>query len=114
MNEPRCRGCGARLQAWIREMAEHVALHDPHHLRTVGEEGFYSSWRSRANPAAWASSTGQDFVTNHDLRSIDFTSMHLWPSNWALLGGASAVTVRVSWQLKLCACCLCMLLVHAA
>ncbi len=56
-------------------MAGFLALHDPHHLRTVGEEGFFAyGGQVNANPATWARHTGQDFRSNHDIDAITHTA----------------------------------------
>jgi mannan endo-1,4-beta-mannosidase len=82
------------LQRWLTEVAGAIAEADPTHLLTVGEEGFWSSaWRGSsftgfdANPEPWAAHTGQDFSTQHALATITYASTHLWPSNWAVVGG---------------------------
>lgn len=31
----------------------------------------------------WPLQTGQDFVPNHAVSSIDFAAIHFWPDNWA-------------------------------
>ncbi|EFN56781.1 hypothetical protein CHLNCDRAFT_13786, partial [Chlorella variabilis] len=68
---------------------------DPNHLVTVGEEGFWGpgSPQAQNNPqpsssepgwgrGCWAQATGQDFVPNHSIDSIDFAGIHIWPDNW--------------------------------
>lgn len=90
INEPRCRiidnrNCTAMVQAWIKEMSEHVKKLDQNHLLTVGAEGFFGGgfeW-SDANPGRWAEDVGQNFTQNHALDSIDFAAIHSWPDNWA-------------------------------
>jgi mannan endo-1,4-beta-mannosidase len=102
INEPRCRGCGDRLQAWIEEMAKYVKSLDPNHLLSTGEEGFYSAnsrGSASVNPEVWASTTGQDFVENHAVPEIDFAVAHLWPDNWGVftLGGSLAADFTEEW-----------------
>eukprot|EP00210_Caulerpa_lentillifera_P005910 g5650.t1 len=97
INEPRCechvRGCSPscrdRMQSWIEEMANHLKSMDPNHMVTVGEEGFFSyeSGLHGSNPDAqkghdWAVKSGQDFIANHDIASIDYGAVHCWPDNW--------------------------------
>lgn len=45
INEPRCNGdfSASKLQAWIEQTAEFFKSIDPHHLLTVGSEGFFGS-----------------------------------------------------------------------
>lgn len=95
MNEPRCRGCGDALQAWIDDMSVFFRDVDAgHHMLTVGEEGFYARdtpselGADGINPAPWASTTGQDFVRNHASRNIHFTTAHIWKDNWAVYAPA--------------------------
>jgi hypothetical protein len=95
MNEPRCTGCGWALQEWVGEMSQYMKAIDPHHMVTIGEEGFYSNTCDRVylNPGAgkrrtgiasspWALQEGQDFVANHGGADIDFSTLHAWPDNW--------------------------------
>jgi hypothetical protein len=74
-NEPRCSSdtTGAKLQAWIDEMAAYFKSIDTNHLVSTGEEGFYSS-----------GGVGTDFVKNHSGANIDICSAHLYPSWWNL------------------------------
>lgn len=57
-NEPRCEGdfSGSRLQAWTEQTAEFLKSLDPHHLVTLGSEGFFGSSSPGAphNPPAGA------------------------------------------------------------
>ena len=95
LNEPRCTGCGWAMQEWIVEMSQYMKAIDPHHMVTVGEEGFYSSTCERVhlNPGAgkrrtgiasspWALQEGQDFNANHAVAHVDFSTLHAWPDNW--------------------------------
>ena len=95
INEPRCRGCGDALQRWIDEMAAFVKSIDPNHMLTIGEEGFYAadspSENVDANPAAWAATTGQDFVRNHASPHIDYVTCHLWKDNWGVYAPSVAM-----------------------
>ena len=34
------------------------------------------------NDQEWCLATGQDFLPNHFLESIDYTSIHMWSDNW--------------------------------
>lgn len=102
INEPRCRGCGARLQAWIEEMARYVKRLDPNHMLSTGEEGFYAGdarGSARVNPEVWAATTGQDFLANHAVPEIDFAVAHLWPDNWGVftLGGSLGAAFTEEW-----------------
>eukprot|EP00850_Spirogloea_muscicola_P014010 SM000098S25090 [mRNA] locus=s98:134035:137644:- [translate_table: standard] len=91
LNEPRCMNsstCTSMVQDWVASMSAFVKSVDSKHLLTTGFEGFYSwsSNRTTYNPnnleSSWASNTGQDFILNHRLPSIDFAVAHLWTDNW--------------------------------
>ena len=87
INEPGCQGCSASLQRWIATMARHVAGLDPGHLRTVGEEGFWAGGLAEsagdrgAQPGAFATTTGQDFLRDHSAPDITHATIHLWPES---------------------------------
>lgn len=69
-------------------MSSHLKQLDPHHMITVGEEGFYGpgSPSEPVNPGTgWATITGQNFTANHAPASIDFAAIHLWPDNWEVM-----------------------------
>ena len=34
------------------------------------------------NADGWPLATAQDFLPNHDLSAIDYTSIHMWSDNW--------------------------------
>ena len=82
-------------QTWIEDMAAFLVMHDPNHLRSIGQEGFFGvgAREVNANPAVWARYTGQDFYANHMAAGITHAAVHVWPANWAILGGASGLAV---------------------
>ena len=54
---------------------------------TVGEEGFFSNETPQqgANPSgnnSWAGDQGQNFVSNHADKNIDYAGIHMWIQNW--------------------------------
>lgn len=71
---------------------------------TTGEEGFWAQGDvfGPFNPWGdhlarnWSYGTGQDFNAQHNLCSIDFGVMHLWPDNWAVNYGErhTALTIK--------------------
>lgn len=95
MNEPRCEyansGCDAStVQDWINRVAPVVKRYAPKQLVTVGQDGFWQAdncasdtMNPVANSDGWPLRTGQDFVPNHDIPAIDYTSIHMWPDPWA-------------------------------
>lgn len=88
INEPRCAGCpSVVLDTWISSMASLVKTIDPNHLLTVGEEGFFSNEtpQQEANPSgsrSWAGDQGQNFISNHADKNIDYAGIHMWIQNW--------------------------------
>ncbi len=89
-NEPRCKGTGpyppsstcgtATLLNWVSEMSGHIKSIDENHLVAVGDEGFYckrgtSDWTANC-------SEGVDTVAFTSVPTIDFMSLHLYPSHW--------------------------------
>jgi len=99
LNEGRCpRGCGASMQHWIADMADYIAALDPHHLRSVGEEGFFSSnvqWGvgTVAEPGIWARTTGQSFTDDHAPAAITHATAHIWPQDWSPFAPLGPVTL---------------------
>ncbi|KAH7519743.1 hypothetical protein FEM48_Zijuj08G0069600 [Ziziphus jujuba var. spinosa] len=84
INEPRCQVdySGKTLNAWVQEMASYVKSIDNKHLLEVGMEGFYGDSipnRKQYNPGY---QVGTDFITNNQIREIDFTTIHAYPDIW--------------------------------
>lgn len=84
MNEPRCQAdySGKTVNGWVQEMASYVKSLDGKHLVTVGMEGFYGDSipeRKQYNPGY---QVGTDFITNHQINEIDFTTIHAYPDVW--------------------------------
>ncbi|GBG67999.1 hypothetical protein CBR_g1118 [Chara braunii] len=72
------------VKAWVQEMAKYVKSLDPNHMVGTGSEGFYGPGEgsNACNPADWAATQGTDFVRDHKIAEIDFTSAHLYPDHW--------------------------------
>ncbi|KAK9808023.1 hypothetical protein WJX73_005495 [Symbiochloris irregularis] len=97
INEGRCdsSNCTATdIQNWIERVAPVVKTYIPRQLLTVGQEGFWQADNCAANTqnpvpnneggsVSWPIQTGQNFLSNHAVDAIDFTSVHLAPVNWA-------------------------------
>ncbi|CAN4123184.1 unnamed protein product [Withania somnifera] len=82
MNEPRCTSdlSGKTIQNWIVEMAEHFKSIDKNHLLEIGLEGFYGNSKKQNNPNS--KEFGTDFISNNQIKGIDFTTIHLYPDQW--------------------------------
>eukprot|EP00475_Leptophrys_vorax_P025169 TRINITY_DN35194_c0_g1_i3.p1 TRINITY_DN35194_c0_g1~~TRINITY_DN35194_c0_g1_i3.p1 ORF type:complete len:282 (+),score=18.43 TRINITY_DN35194_c0_g1_i3:309-1154(+) len=87
INEPRVYSdpSGDVLQAWVTEMAAYVKTLDPHHLLSIGSEGFYGpSTPARAaqlNAEPWMATVGTDFIRNHRVPGIDIASVHVYANS---------------------------------
>ncbi|EXC32463.1 Mannan endo-1,4-beta-mannosidase 5 [Morus notabilis] len=84
MNEPRCQAdySGKTVNGWVQEMASYVKSMDNKHLLEVGMEGFYGDSipdRKQYNPGY---QVGTDFITNNQIKEIDFTTIHAYPDIW--------------------------------
>ncbi|KMT20742.1 hypothetical protein BVRB_1g007140 [Beta vulgaris subsp. vulgaris] len=82
MNEPRCPSdlSGKILQDWITEMAPYLKSIDANHLLEIGLEGFYGDDRKQYNPNNIQA--GTNFITNNQVPSIDFATVHCYPDQW--------------------------------
>ncbi|GJZ54843.1 putative mannan endo-1,4-beta-mannosidase 9 [Tanacetum coccineum] len=84
MNESRCLSdlSGKTLQEWIIEMAAEIKSIDKNHLLTTGCEGFWGESvpdRKQFNPGY---EVGTDFISNHQVKDVDFATIHLYPDQW--------------------------------
>ncbi len=70
-NEPRGMLRIKKYRAWIGETAEFIKSLDHNHLLSVGSEG-----KTPSNLA------GNRFVKDHQIESVDYCTIHIWPQNW--------------------------------
>jgi len=88
-NEPRCMvrptGLGGQtacapdtLLQWASRMASYVHEIDPHHLVSVGDEGFFSGGEGFGYDGA----EGVDHAALARLPQVDFATYHLYPDAW--------------------------------
>jgi mannan endo-1,4-beta-mannosidase len=99
LNEPRGRGLdkeGARMRAWVDEVAREVKAHAPGHLVGTGEEGFEPTPEGY-NAAYWTAvgtpmlrTPGSSYTRNTASPFIDFASVHFYPEAWGLDGPGTA------------------------
>ncbi len=105
LNEPRGRGLdreGARLRAWVDDVARVVKQHAPGHLVGTGEEGFEPTAEGYS-PSFWARTgssvlrtPGASFTRNTASPYIDFASVHFYPESWGL-GGQDTAEAGARW-----------------
>ncbi|MCP3137955.1 glycoside hydrolase 5 family protein [Pyxidicoccus xibeiensis] len=100
LNEPRGWGLdreGARLRAWVDDVAREVKAQAPGHLVGTGEEGFEPSpegydatfWAAVGTPML--RTPGSSFTRNTASPFIDFASVHFYPEAWGLDGPGTAM-----------------------
>ncbi|KAL6315370.1 hypothetical protein AAG906_000479 [Vitis piasezkii] len=84
INEPRCQVdySGKTLNGWIQEMASFVKSIDSNHLLTVGMEGFYGDSMPEKKAINPGYQVGTDFISNHLIKEIDFSTIHAYPDIW--------------------------------
>ncbi|KAE9596502.1 putative mannan endo-1,4-beta-mannosidase [Lupinus albus] len=84
MNEPRSDPKnGNLLNGWIQEMGAYVKSIDNKHLLTIGMEGLYGDdtpHRKQYNPGNFT--VGTEFIKNHLVKQIDFSTIHAYPDLW--------------------------------
>jgi mannan endo-1,4-beta-mannosidase len=87
-NEPRCPGCGTEvLHEWVKKTSEYIKSLDPHHMVTVGDEGWFGSdngykHEDGTTSLAYQSHDGNDFFGYMNMSSIDYGTVHLYPKTW--------------------------------
>ncbi len=80
-NEARARTAGlAVLNAWMQEMSGYIKSIDSNHLVSSGIEGFYAD--AQKNPTPDMALNGTDFISTHQIPSIDIASGHSYPDRW--------------------------------
>lgn len=88
-NEPRMRNYGPldelegwrpdTITSWAKEMSDHIRALDPHHLISVGDEGFYA----KGGEAQYSGAEGVDHDALIALENVDYGTFHLYPEHWA-------------------------------
>ena len=71
----------------------------------AGSEGFagnYTPMYLYANPGAWGSLLGVDFVRNHAISNLDYATMHVYVDQW--LCTADGATEDGQLAFMKCAC----------
>ena len=66
-------------QGWIEEMTSHVKSIDGNHILEACLEGFYGEYKTKINQGF---SVGTDFITNNQIKGIDFANVHSSPDIW--------------------------------
>ena len=83
-NEPRCSGCATSVvTTWATTTSKYIKSLDPNHMVTLGDEGFGLSTGSDGS-YPYGFSEGMDFAANLAISTLDFGTMHLYPSSWGV------------------------------
>jgi len=84
MNEPRVANDPGALQDWLRHATGHISHHAPNQLVSTGLEGFYNFDMPWIEYSTLENGhTGNAYVRNHQISSVDVCSFHLQPDDWA-------------------------------
>ncbi|KAI7726032.1 hypothetical protein M8C21_009455 [Ambrosia artemisiifolia] len=79
MNEPRCPSDISGATIHVRTSISFIFY--TNHLLEVGLEGFYGVSSSQKNPNNLLDH-GTDYITNNQIREVDFATVHSYPDQW--------------------------------
>ncbi|EEU33793.1 uncharacterized protein NECHADRAFT_89136 [Fusarium vanettenii 77-13-4] len=80
-NEPRCPGCDVDvIYQWAAATSKYVKSLDPGHMVTLGDEGFGVDGGSSY---PYQKVEGTDFAKFLTIETLDFGTIHLYPSHWS-------------------------------
>ncbi|KAK7553450.1 mannan endo-1,4-beta-mannosidase A [Phyllosticta citricarpa] len=80
-NEPRCNGCQTSvIYDWASSTSKYIKQLDPNHMVTLGDEGFGLTGGDGSYPYTYGE--GLDFEKNLKIETLDFGTLHLYPSGW--------------------------------
>lgn len=80
-NEARCNGCDTSvIYDWASATSKYIKQLDSNHMVTLGDEGFGLSGGDGSYPYTY--DEGVDFEKNLEIETLDFGTLHLYPSGW--------------------------------
>ncbi|KAF3384799.1 putative mannan endo-1,4-beta-mannosidase F [Penicillium rolfsii] len=81
-NEPRCNGCDPSvIYNWVKTTSAYIKSLDSKHMVCIGDEGFGLNVDSDGSyPFQYGE--GLNFTMNLAIPTIDFGTLHLYPSSW--------------------------------
>ncbi|KAB8976012.1 hypothetical protein FH972_026890 [Carpinus fangiana] len=89
MNEPRCHlanhsGCNTTIVTnWASQFSAWVKSLDPHHMVTLGEEGWFTPKDGYGDGTyAYQGTEGMDFVNNLGISTLDYATVHCYPISY--------------------------------
>ncbi|CAK7206698.1 hypothetical protein SEUCBS139899_009502 [Sporothrix eucalyptigena] len=86
-NEPRCKGCPTdTVYNWAADVSKYIKSLDPHHMVTMGDEGFGLPLANGTASTAYPYTTaeGMDFARNLEIATLDFGTFHMYPKPWGM------------------------------
>lgn len=109
MNEPRCTGddnrgqsssCNtAMITSWVSTMSAYIKSLDSNHMVTLGDEGWFSTNAGYGSSYDYGGAIGIDWISNLKLSSIDYGTVHLYPSSWGQTDswGSTWIDQHATW-----------------
>lgn len=92
-NEPRCPGCATSvITNWATTISAYIKSLDSNHLVTLGDEGWLNGGGDGSYP--YQGGEGVDFVRNLAISTLDFGTVHLYPSHWQKTEAWGATWIR--------------------
>lgn len=112
-NEPRCNGCNTDvIFNWASSVSAYVKSLDSNHMVTLGDEGM---GLPGDGSYPYQYSEGTDFIKNLGIDTLDFATLHLYPSHWGTsydwgnawikTHGEACAAAGVPCLLEECKCC---------
>lgn len=82
-NEPRCHGCPtSTIYTWATEISQYIKRLDPHHMVTLGDEGWFAPADGIGDGSyAYSGAEGVDFKLNLGIKTLDYGTFHLYPDS---------------------------------
>nr|QCI44182.1 endo-mannanase [synthetic construct] len=81
-NEPRCNGCATSvITNWVSATSQYIKSIDPNRMVAIGSEGMGLATGSDGS-YPFGYSEGNDFEATLAISTIDFGTIHLYPSQW--------------------------------
>ena len=112
INEPRCTGddnrgqsssCNsAMITSWVSTMSSYIKSIDSAHMVTLGDEGWFSTNAGYGSSYDYGGSIGIDWISNLEISSIDYGTVHLYPAGWGQTDawGSTWIDQHATWAKK--------------
>jgi mannan endo-1,4-beta-mannosidase len=109
INEPRCTGddnrgassaCDtAMITSWVSTMSSYIKSIDSAHMVTLGDEGWFSTNAGYGDGYDYGGTIGIDWISNLELSSIDYGTIHLYPAGWGQTDawGSTWIDQHATW-----------------